>query len=1095
MKHTYLKLLLRGVRKTGTRFISIMAIVAVGVSFLSGLVATSPDMEMTADVMYNSANMFDVNVKGTLGLTEDDLAAISSYDYVENVMPARVTDVIMSTEGGNSVTRIYGVPMDNQGSNMISRFELLEGRFPENKNECLLAPVHMYGTPHEIGEVYIISNENKNYDDRSDTYAFTELTVVGLVNSPMYMSGEPEPSMTGSGMVSLLMFVLPESYALDVYTDIFLTISGASEVDSFSEKYSEMIEDTTARLEMLGINQSEIRTAQVKNEAQAELDDAKMEYEDAKTEAEEKLADARQELDDGWAELEDGKAELEEKKQELIDGQTELDNGVNTLITTVSNQKAGLYTRIETAGQSQYDALLAEIEAQEEAALAQIALAQSQLDTQRAVLEEQERQLAEAEAAGYPVSEEEKAILAAGKAQIAAAQSEIDAQSAVLAAQISEGKTQLDTGFRTEINNQYSLAMGTINTAASGAWTEIGSSQEKIDDGWEQIAEAEQEIADAEIELEDGETEYKEGKEEAEAELLDAQIKIDDAQAQIDDIEDAEWYLSSREDNVSFSSYKGNMDKLGAIAKVFPGFFFLVAALVALTTMTRMVEEERTQIGTLKALGYSNGTIMFYYIGYSVLASLVGTLIGLFVGFKALPLLIANAYGMLYRMPPVMMPFRWELATFIIPLGVGCTTVATLSACLSQLRERPSSLMLPVAPKAGKRVLLERIGIIWKRISFTWKVTMRNIFRYKKRLFMTVFGVAGCCALLLTGFGLQNSIQDIVRLQFEEVYKYNMSIYLKETDAVSDSVVADFLADGGKVESYCMVHVEPATVETANGSGKTTLNVPLNTQEFAEQVSLRERKGGAELSLDDGDIVLTEKLCATLGIKLGDTVTVINSDGKAMPFKVSGITESYVTSSIYMNSQSYIEKYGTDIGYRLALIRILDESQDSRNETSKTLLDSSDVLAVQFSQNIRESFSNSVGSINYIVVVLIFAAGLLAVVVLYNLTNINISERRKELATIRVLGFHDGEVAAYIYRETTVLCILGILAGFALGIWLHAFVIQTAEVDNVMFGRDIYPLSYVFSAGLTLVFSVFVNIIMLKKLRGIDMVESMKANE
>lgn len=1097
MKHTYIKLLLRSVKKTRARFLSIMAIVAVGVCFLSGLMATSPDMELTVDTQYDETNFFDINIKGSLGLTDDDISALEELDYVETVMPASVTDVVMSTDTGDYVTRIYGVPLDwYDGDSFINKFELVEGRMPENETECLIASPNGYsGDIHEPGEVYIISEDNKDYEDRADTYAFDGLTVVGIVTTPYYMSVESEPSTVGTGTIGLVMFIYPECYSLDAYTDVFLTVEGAREMDSFSDEYERFIEDIQKKLEDFGIGRGEIRTSQVRNEAQEALDEARAEYEDAEAEAEEKLADARQELDDGWVELENGKTELEESKQALTNSQAEVDNAVNALINEVAAQKSGLYARIEAAAQPMYDAALAEIEAQEQAGREQIAAGQAQVDAQRAALEEQERQLLEAEEAGYPVSDEDKSAIQAGKARLDAAQAEIDAQTAALEQQIAAAKAQLDEGFRAEINNQYNNALVTIDTAASQGWTEIGAAQSQIDEGWKQVAEGEQEITDSEAELVSAEEAYEEAKAEAEAELSDARAEIDDAQKQIGDIEDAQWYIFGREDTVSFSGYKANIEKVEAIAQVFPVFFFLVAALVALTTMTRMVEEERTQIGTLKALGYSNGSIMFYYIGYSVLASLAGAAVGLAVGFKTLPAVIANAYSMMYTLPKTMIPFRWDYAFVIAPLGVGCTTAATLAACLSQLREKPSTLMLPRAPKAGKRVLLERIGFIWKRMSFTWKVTVRNIFRYKKRLFMTVFGVAGCCALLVTGFGLRDSIQDIVRLQFDEIYKYNLSLYLKEDDSARAPAVRDFLADSAQVEGSVLVHTESVTVETSSGFEKTNLLVPQDRKKLLEQITLRQRTGREEIQFNEDGVILTEKLCETLKISVGDTITLKDSDGKAAQLTVTGITESYVASTVYISAEMYQEKYGAPPEYRMALVKVSDESAEARDRISQSLLTGDDVLMVQFSESIRESFANTVSSINYIVIVLIVAAGLLAVVVLYNLTNINICERQKELATIRVLGFHDSELAAYIYRETTVLCILGILAGFVLGIWLHAFVIQTAEVNAVMFGRDIYPASYAYSALVTLAFTVIVDVIMLKKLRGIDMVESMKANE
>ena len=469
---------------------------------------------------------------------------------------------------------------------------------------------------------------------------------------------------------------------------------------------------------------------------------------------------------------------------------------------------------------------------------------------------------------------------------------------------------------------------------------------------------------------------------------------------------------------------------------------------------------------------------------------------GIVIGFKLFPTVISNAYSMMYIQPPLETVFWWNYAVIIILIAIACTTAATLFACVEQLSEKPASLMLPRAPKAGKRILLERIGFIWSRMKFTHKVTARNIFRYKKRFFMTVFGIAGCCALLVTGFGLRDSIGDIVNKQFNELYKYNLLLYLEnDGDAQNDKIVNDFLNNSNYVESYAEIHSESGYIESDGESKSVEIYVPKNTSQLTEQINLRIRKTGEPVPFDDDSLVLTEKLCETLGIKIGDTVTVRNIDGENSEFTVSGITENYVTAYAFMSESVYREIFGKAPEYSNVLITLTDEADEMRDDISSQLLESDNVMYIQFSSAIEESFTNSLKKIDYIVVVLILAAGALAVIVMYNLTNINICERKKELATIKVLGFHEGEVASYIYRETAILSIIGTLAGFVLGIFLHKFVIAASEVDMIMFGREIYPLSYVFSAAVTLMFTVIVDLIMLRKLNSIDMVESMKANE
>jgi len=996
MKKTYLKLLWRGVKSTSARFLSIFAIVAIGVGFLAGLLATTPDMQLTADQYYDDYNLFDIDIKGTLGLTAQDMEAIRNLDAVKEVMPSCVADLNMEGANGSYVTRIYGVPLDAYGSSgFINRFKLVSGRMPENKNECLIASPNSYANKHVMGEVFRISTDNKDYNRLGETYSFQTLTAVGIVESPYYMSMESEPSTVGTGQVGLVMYVFPECYSLDAYTDFFITLDGAQEKQSFSDDYETMIDSATAELETFGIERSKIRYSDIVSEATDKLEDARTEYNSAQDEADTGLAKARKELDDGYNEIKKAKTRLSSGKSALASAEKEISEAKKMLSESIAAKKSAL------------EAMRASISAE-----------------------------------------------------------------------------------------QYTYAFAEIEKAEKNGLSTIFEKEESLESARKKIRDSEKQIADNEAKLSEGETDYLAAKKEAGDKLAEAKTKIDKAQEDIDTLDVPEWYVSDRRDTVSFMSYKGNSEKIGAIAKVFPIFFFLVAALVALTTMTRMVEEERPQIGTLKALGYSNRIIMSYYIGYSVLASLLGSAAGVMLGFGTLPAIISNAYGMMYTLPATITKFWWSYTLVIVPIAVACTTIATLSACLGQLKEKPSQVMLPRAPKAGKRILLERLPFIWKHMSFTKKVTARNILRYRKRFYMTVFGIAGCCALLVTGFGLRDSIRDIVDKQFGEIYQYNLSIYLKEDGAAeTDKIVSGFLHNTDYVENYAVMHMEKGFAEISGKSESVAIYVPKVTSELKKQLTLRDRKSGEDIAFNENSVVLTEKLCETLHIKTGDTITLRNSDGKSAEFTVSGISENYITSFAFISTSNYEKAFMITPEYKLVLIKATDDREAMRNKISQEVLKSDNVMLMQYSQTIRDSFENTVGSIDYIVIVLILSAGALAIIVLYNLTNINICERKKELATIKVLGFYEKEVASYIYRETSVLCLIGTLAGFGFGTWLHSFVVKTAEVDAVMFGRSIYLQSYLFAALVTIGFTILVDLVMLLKLKKINMVESMKANE
>ena len=993
-------MILRSVYRTKSRFLSILAIVAVGVGFLGGLLSTAPDMQLTADKYYDDYRFFDIDVKGTMGLTDDDADELSKLECVDRAMPARVTDVNLDCLGEAYVTRVYGVDLSARGSDgFINDFELVDGRMPENAGECLIASPNGYTSDHKVGEVFTISASNR---DIEGTYAFESLTVSGIVRCPQYMSIEREPSTVGTGRVNVIMFVYPECYALEPYTDIFLRLTGAAELNTFSDKYFELVDNAEEKLDDFGKERSDIRFESIKSNASAEIADAKKQYNDSKDRADRELAAAKGKIDDAETQIKDAEAKLEAsraeytaKKAEIEAKRSELTSAYETLERTVAASKAN---------------------------------AERKYGSNTAALE---------------------AALAAIEKTAAEQRASLDA----------------------------------ADTELNGYETALGESEKSLSDAAGKIETEKNKLADAR-------REYDESEKKAREELADAETKIKDAEEKLESLDTPSWYITDRRDNISFNSYRGNSNKINAIARVFPVFFF-VAALVALTTMTRMVEEERTQMGTLKALGYSDGVIMAYYLAYSVLASALGSLVGAAIGFRSLPKVIAGAYSMLYDVPATLTPFRWNYFAIITPIAIVCTSAATFAACISELRERPASLRRQRAPKAGKRIFLERISIIWRHLGFTAKVTARNIIRYKKRFFMTVFGIAGCTALLLTAFGLRDSIHDIVDKQFGDIYKYDLTVYVSSgTDVGTDRELSDFLASG-YTRGYLAMHTESGKI----GKEGLAIQVTDDPGSFRDFVTLRERKSGKSIDFtaDTDGVILTEKICETLGVKVGDTVELQDADGMTAAVRVAGITENYVTSYCYMTDKTYEAAFGHKSETNMLLVGLTADDAESRDAAAQEILKSGNILMMTFSQTIRESFSNTVKKIDYIVMVLIFSAGLLAVIVVYNLTNINICERRKELATLRVLGFHNSETASYIYRETGILTVVGILVGFAFGVWLHSFVVRTA--DAVMFGRSVYAASYLWAALVTAGFAAAVDLMMYPVIKRIDMVEAMKANE
>ena len=654
-------------------------------------------------------------------------------------------------------------------------------------------------------------------------------------------------------------------------------------------------------------------------------------------------------------------------------------------------------------------------------------------------------------------------------------------------AELESAKRTLDDGWATLTDKQNELA---------DAQRQLAEARGTLADAQKTLSDARTTLAEKTQELRDGEIDYADAKAEVEQKLADAKAEIEDGEATLADLELPEWYVWDRSNNVSYSSFESNAAKLQALTTIFPIFFFLVAALVVSTTMTRMVEEERLQIGTLKALGYTTGAIMKKYLVYALLAGLSGTVLGLGVGFIVFPKVIWTAYQMMYYLPQFYMPFRWNFALLAGGALTGGTVLVTLVTCRATLRENPAALMRPRAPKAGKRILLERIPFLWRRLPFSYKVTARNLLRYKRRFWMTVLGVSGCTALLVAGFGISDSLDSIITKQYEDVYKYQLMTVLTKQQATEQGDVYEYLFGQPELFSASLATaMEHASQPGANGNVDAYLLVPRDVAQFADFADLHERTTRNPTPLGEQGVVLTEKLATQMGVAAGETVTLKNTDDKEGTFLVTGVCEHYVSNYVYMSEATYTEGFGAAPTYNAVLSLMPDDSQPVRDAVSADLLDAGEVASLSFTQDNIAMVLNMLTSIDAVVVLIIVCAACLAFVVLYNLTNINIAERVKEIATIKVLGFFEREVNAYVNRESVALTLIGTALGLALGIVLHRFIIVTVEVDAVMFGRSIRPISFVYAAALTLLFSTLVDLFMRRSLRRISMVESMKAPE
>ena len=924
-----------------------------------------------------------------------------------------------------------------------------------------------------------------------------------------------------------------------------------------NEKQAELTagyEQLTAAKQQVSDGEAQLREAEKTLESkQAELESGREQLEKGKNtikETKAALTSQKEQCEAGLVQVSEGESQISSSEEALSGQQAQLDEltsqkealssqaaelqaqydaGVeagkteeelaelSTQIQTLNGQISAMEEQIN-AGQAQIDGAQAELTAKKselaqtraelESSLGQINEGFSQIKEQEETLSRTEAQLNEGQEEldkGKKELETKKAELSAAKEEIAANQATLDDGQSQLdsaRAQLSSGRQQLEEK-QAQLNaGQAEIQANTEKLTSSQA--ELDANEQKLLDGEKEIRENEQKLKDAKKDLEDakkklsdGKKEYQDGKKEADDKIAEAQQKIEDAQKEVDDIETPEWIVTDRNDLPEYSDFGDNAERLKNIGKVFPMIFFLVAALISLTTMTRMVEEQRTQIGTMKALGYGKASIASKYLSYAFLATVGGSIAGVLFGEKVLPFIIIQAYGIMYWNIGDHMQLDYELQYALIASGAAviCTMGATLFSSARTLAETPASLMRPPAPKEGKRILIERISFIWKHLSFSWKSSMRNLFRYKKRLFMTIFGIAGSMGLMLVGFGLYDSIMDIAILQYDQIQHYDAMV-INDEDA-TDSQEKDllkFLDGNSEIDHYTRVQLTKMTAPKEKGSVSIYVYVPENTENFKEDVTLRDRKSHEQYELTDDGAVICEKTASLIGVKTGDEIT-LEKDNRKYKVKITAVTENYMGHYVYMTPPCYEKTFGEKPEYSSTVYTMKEDAESDLETLGNAILKYPAALSISYTSSTAGQVERMLGSLGAVIWVLIISAGMLAFVVLYNLNNINITERQRELATLKVLGFYDGEVSQYVFRENILLSFIGILAGAVFGILLHRYVITTVEVDAVMFGRNIKPISFVYSGIITFGFSMFVNMVMHFKLKKINMVESLKSVE
>lgn len=902
MKKSVFKDFIREIKGSLGRFFAIMAIVAIGVAFFAGITASSNDMKHSSDSYYDEYNMNDIRILSSIGLTADDMDAISKVDGVKAVYGANTQDVLVNYDGKENVAHVSSVPVgkSSDDDSYINRLRIKEGRLPENDKECVVKYEDTRKSM-QIGDV--ITFKSGTEDDISDTFKDSEYTVVGIVYSPCYVSYDLGSSGIGNGHISYCIYVPDDELKNDYYTEGYVIIDGAKELDTYSDEYKTMMDKYTDDIKGISKDRLDIRKQNIKDE-----------YAKAK----------------------------EEKREEILGTIRQ------NVVDSITKQYETYYPGMDVS----------------------------------AMIEP------------YVTPAYEKAVL------------QFDFES---------------------VYAEYDKMM-------------------------------EETLADS---------------------------------------DDWEWYVLTRESSYSFRDYESSANRMKAIATVFPLFFIIVAGLVCLTTMTRMVEEQRGLIGTYKALGYGKGTIALKYVSYALAASLVGGIIGCIIGLRLFPYIIYDSWNIIYQLPSITYASHTLLSVVAVLSLVLVTLIATLYSCYYELSEEPSVLMRPKAPKSGKKILLEHT-FIWKHMSFTRKVTMRNIFLYKKRFFMTVIGIAGCGALITAGFGIKDSVQSIIDNQYGQIIHYDdILVFNNNADTESIKNVADNIAKDEYYKDSLMDYAYTSDVKVSGESDdySTEITVVSNEQHYKDFVTFRSRKDKSELELTDSGVIITEKLAKDLSVKAGDTILIQDDNNKQVSVNVTGVMEMYINNYIFMTSDYFNQVFGYTPDNNRILGKLTGDDETVQAAIGDRYLTDSSVKSLTFVKANISRFENMIQSLDLVTWVLIISAGMLAFVVLYNLTNVNISERIREIATIKVLGFYDTEVGEYVYRENIILTLIGGVFGLLLGVALHSYIMTTIELDGVMFGTKINISSFLISYGITILFSLLINLIMYPSLKKIPMVESLKSVE
>ncbi len=1060
MAHAFRKDIWRTIVQSRKRFISILIICVLGVTMVTGLRASCFDLRNSTDAFFDSQQLYDVSIQSTLGLSADDVEAVSKIDGVQQAEGTWTEDTY--TDAGSSRLSVEVKVLSESG---INEPYLVSGELPTTSNEIAVTQNYLDVSGASIGDTVTLE------DNGSDAlFMRTEYTITGTVIDPTELTNPTGPiAIRASASPDCCFFVTADAVdpeVADTFTTIYIKAANADGISSYSDQYTSLINTVVDNLETLRTEREQARTDEIKQDAQATIDEQEAEAQDGFTEAESQLADAQAQIDDGWEELIASKSQLAEGRQQLADGEAELEAQAQQLKEGRAQIEEGLNQ--VTEGRTQIESGIQQINAACDAQIedAQAALDQGLIDenTYRAMLQviEQERanQLA-------PLDEQLKTL------------ETTEQQLSTQLSQITEGETAL------------------------------ASARQQLEAIRQEITSGEQQITAGEKELQAGQTELDTQCQEYEKTKADALQQIADARAEVDDIEAAQWYIQTRDSNAGYTSVESDASSIEAIGLVFPVVFIIVAVLIALTTITRMVEEERSLIGTYKSLGYSRHTILMKYLMYALGASLIGGILGGVCGFIVFPtFLFSVVFEAMYQIPEYLYSFDALYGIGSVLFFIIGIAGAAILACRSELKQTPAALMRPKAPKAGSRIFLERITPLWNRMSFLNKVTARNIFRYKKRFLMTIFGIMGCMALLICGFAIRDSVHALSVMQYNDINRYDVLAVVNQEDF--DASLQTLEGDT-RISSVQPLSVDSVTVSSpASPNSETdTSSAGGTTSEAKESLQLFIVPDGASLSdfintrtsadipceLSDEGMLLTRNAAELLGISEGGSAHVETSTLKQADVPVQYVIDNYLGNAAYLTESTYEKYFGTSADPNGFFINLVSDDAAEQEAFANELTDNETFMTVTSTQKMSEEFSQSFSLINTVVYIIIVLAAALAFVVLFTLSTTNISERIRELATIKVLGFRKREVNHYVNKETILLTALGMICGIPLGYAFSQSLTYVLKMPSIYFAVTIEPLSYVYACALTLFFAWLVALLSNRALAKIDMIEALKSVE